>query len=61
MKKAVKGIIGLSAALAVLGGRLAALTLTGPEKTEESSSIHISTSTATPFAGDVSMRYSSVS
>ncbi len=38
MKKAVKGIIGLSAALAVLGGGLAALKLTEPEKTEESSS-----------------------
>lgn len=37
MKKAVKGIIGLSAALAVLGGGLAALKLTEPENTEESS------------------------
>lgn len=37
MKKAVKGIIGLSAALVVLGGGLAALKLTEPEKTEESS------------------------
>ncbi|MBQ8296711.1 MAG: DUF4340 domain-containing protein [Ruminococcus sp.] len=38
MKKAVKGIIGLSAALVVLGGGLAALKLTEPEeKTDESS------------------------
>ena len=38
MKKAVKGIIGLCAALAVLGGGLAALKLTEPGETEESSS-----------------------
>ncbi|MBE6862519.1 MAG: DUF4340 domain-containing protein [Ruminococcus sp.] len=38
MKKAVKGIIGLTAALAVLGGGLAALKLTEPEDTEESTS-----------------------
>lgn len=38
MKKAVKGIIGLCAALAVLGGGLAALKLTEPEETEDSTS-----------------------
>lgn len=38
MKKSVKGIIGLCAALAVLGGGLAALKLTEPEETQESSS-----------------------
>lgn len=38
MKKAVKGIIGLTAVAAVLGGGLAALKLTEPEKQEESSS-----------------------
>lgn len=38
MKKAVKGIIGLSAALVVLGGGLAVLKLTEPKETEESSS-----------------------
>ncbi len=37
MKKSVKGIIGLCAALAVLGGGLAALKLTEPEEKEESS------------------------
>lgn len=37
MKKAVKGIIGLSVALVVLGGGLAALKLTEPENNEESS------------------------
>lgn len=39
MKNAVKGIIGLCAALAVLGGGLAALKLTEPDETEESSSV----------------------
>ncbi len=38
MKKAVKGIIGLTAALAVLGGGLAVLKFTEPEDTEESTS-----------------------
>lgn len=38
MKKAVKGIIGLCAALAVLGGGLAALKLTEPEDGGDSSS-----------------------
>ena len=38
MKKAAKGIIGLSAVLAVLGGGLAALKLTEPKENEENSS-----------------------
>lgn len=38
MKKAVKGIIGLSAVLVVLGGGLAALKLTEPEDSGDSSS-----------------------
>lgn len=38
MKKAAKGIIGLCAVLAVLGGGLAVLKLTEPEDTSESSS-----------------------
>lgn len=39
MKKAAKSIIGLTAALAVLGGGLYALKLTEPEKKEESSGL----------------------
>lgn len=44
MKKAVKGIIGLCGALVVLGGGLAALKLTEPGDTEESSSSSSETS-----------------
>lgn len=45
MKKAVKGIIGLSAALVVLGGGYAALMLTQPEEPTEESSISESSDT----------------
>lgn len=44
MKKAVKGIIGLSAALAVLGGGLAALMLTEPKDNPEGSTPESDTS-----------------
>ena len=39
MKKSVKGIIGLSAALVVLGGSLAVLKLTEPDDSPDESSV----------------------